>query len=254
VTAQRRQPDLEPAPSARRCAPSAPRATTYWSALIGSEGKDTLRSLGGTQQELNGGVGDDKLTGGASDDPLLGGNGRDILDGLDGGDTLDGGFDGDIIDGGTVVDSGSRGDTVDYSGRSASVNVDLKRTDPSHGGTDEGDTITDVENVRGGRGDDTLQGNSAGNALIGNRGNDVLVGTRVPRSSTAETATTGSPATGCLASQWRTAPSTGSTATAVTSTSAGSPSWSSRPHHHLLRDHQPGLTLPSPSAWSSQPS
>jgi Ca2+-binding RTX toxin-like protein len=89
---------------------------------------------------------------------LYGGNGNDLLDGGAGNDTLDGG-------------AGS--DTVDYSGATQQVVVDL----PGHialGAQIGTDTLSNIENVRTGSGNDAVAGNGAVNVLDGGAGIDTV--------------------------------------------------------------------------------
>jgi Ca2+-binding RTX toxin-like protein len=142
--------------------------------LRGGIGVDHLSDSGGLNV-LDGGSGDDGLFGGVSSDKLQGGPGRDVLDGGKSEDQLDGGPGADEIDGGTTgVIPGERHDRVLYGDRSAPLNVDLNSVDAQPGA--EGDTIVDVEDVVGGRGNDVLIGNVENNALFGGDGDDVLLG------------------------------------------------------------------------------
>jgi len=69
--------------------------------------------------------------------------------------------------------NGSGGsDTLDYSAFTTGVTVNLMTgVAPGIGGG-----VINVDNVRGGSGDDVLIGNNAANVLLGNGGNDILVG------------------------------------------------------------------------------
>ncbi|MBV0911573.1 Hint domain-containing protein [Anianabacter salinae] len=66
-------------------------------------------------------------------------------------------------------------DTVDYSASAQAVTVDLAAGTGS-GGSAEGDTYTDIENVTGSAQDDRLEGNADDNTLDGAGGSDRLVG------------------------------------------------------------------------------
>jgi Ca2+-binding RTX toxin-like protein len=121
--------------------------------------------------ELHGGSGNDSLTGGsnnddlfgdAGNDKLIGGAGKDALHGGAGNDDLDGGIGNDFIDG----QAGS--DSADYSPRTSPVTAELDITgDPAHGvpvnfagsggQAGEKDTFSGVENILGGKGNDTLK-------------------------------------------------------------------------------------------------
>ncbi|MBA2615483.1 MAG: hypothetical protein H0U90_06845 [Actinobacteria bacterium] len=141
----------------------------------GSQGSDEV-SGGEADNLLDGGGGADTLAGGDGDDVLRGGGGDDDLSGGDGDDWLDGGLRSDLIAGGNGTD------TADYGGRRLGVtaSLDARRNDGMRG--DERpdgrrDWIRrDVENLRGGLGNDTLKGNNQRNRLIGGPGADRLYG------------------------------------------------------------------------------
>jgi Ca2+-binding RTX toxin-like protein len=118
-------------------------------------GADIENAGGGLNTDLI--VGNEKpnwLSGGFS---VLGPDGDDVLQGHGGNDTYSGG-------------AGS--DTVDYSDETAGVTASLDGV-----ANDGGDTIgTDVENLTGGSGADTLTGNSGPNVLKGGPGADTLTG------------------------------------------------------------------------------
>jgi Ca2+-binding RTX toxin-like protein len=127
-------------------------------------------TVGTDVENLVGGAGDDTLTGSSAANTLSGGGGGDTIGGLDGADVLDGGTGGDSLGGG--ADS----DTVTYASRSATVTVDVDGS-ADDGETGENDNVlTDVENVTGGSGADTLTGSSLANTLSGGGGNDTLDG------------------------------------------------------------------------------
>jgi len=126
--------------------------------LIGGSGNDTLIGDAGVNR-LEGGAGNDLLSGMAGEDLLLGGAGDDWLQG---------GAGNDIYDGGT----GS--DTVSYSGAGKSVYADLGN---NLARLVEGDEeLISIENVIGGRANDTLIGDGEANRLEGGSGNDLLRG------------------------------------------------------------------------------
>jgi T1SS-143 domain-containing protein len=171
-------------------------------AIYGMGGDDNLIGEGHTDF-IDGGAGADIITGGTEDDVLLGGSGNDtfiysigdgadIVDGGSGNDTLifvDFGSDskldvvvaGGVItqfEGGTVVNVetvmaglGDGSDTLSYSGTNERVVVNLGNL-AATGFT----SISDVENVTGGSGNDIITGNSSANTLIGGDGGDVLAG------------------------------------------------------------------------------
>ena len=111
-----------------------------------------------------GGAGDDVIQGGAKDDILNGGAGNDTFKTAataDGADTYSG--DADV-------------DTMDYGLRTAAVSVTLG-VGADDGANGENDDVGyTVENVTGGKGDDTLVGSDLRNVLTGGEGNDTLRG------------------------------------------------------------------------------
>jgi Ca2+-binding RTX toxin-like protein len=105
----------------------------------------------GTPVIVSGGTGNDTLIGSPIEDTLTGGSGNDAIDG----------------GGGT--------DTASFAERRTGVRVDL------HAGTataaaGEHDTLANIENARGGSGDDVLIGDGGANELTGGAGDDELRG------------------------------------------------------------------------------
>jgi predicted extracellular nuclease/2',3'-cyclic-nucleotide 2'-phosphodiesterase (5'-nucleotidase family)/Ca2+-binding RTX toxin-like protein len=165
------------------------RADTVLDGIPSHEGTDGDDVIVGTPlaDTLDGGDGDDDISGLAGADVLAGGDGDDTLDGGDGDDVLDGGEGDDTLIGGAgndrftdiagdnEIDGGDGIDTVDYSADTAGMTADLALSEAY--GDDTGyDTITGVENLTGGSGDDTLIGDDGANVLVGNAGADVLMG------------------------------------------------------------------------------
>ena len=142
--------------------------------LIGGSGGDSLSGDPAANQ-LDGGPGNDSLAGQAGDDALTGGTGDDSESGGDGADAMSGDAGNDSLDGGAgpdVFSGGDGTDTGDYSTRTAPLNVTLDGN-ANDGEFLEGDNVeTDVENLRGGSGADTLVGSDAGNTLDGGPGED----------------------------------------------------------------------------------
>lgn len=177
--------------------------------LTGGQGDNTLQGLGGNDT-LTGGAGNDVLNGGTGNDHLFGGAGNDtfLYKVGDGADTIDGGTGADTLriagtagadtihvvvsgsgsitglEGGTVtsvekasLDLGAGTDTLSYAGTTSNVSVNLTTA------TATGfNSISGVENVTGGSGNDTLTGNAAANALSGGGGNDAFVFTNLANS------------------------------------------------------------------------
>jgi Ca2+-binding RTX toxin-like protein len=114
------------------------------------DGNDTVNNTSVTPSTLWGEAGDDLLDGGQGNDILRGDAGADRFFG-------DAGIDG-----------------VTYFGIAANVQADPDGV-AGDDGPDDGDTIaTDVEDLYGGNGNDTLIGSAVRNRLVGNAGNDTL--------------------------------------------------------------------------------
>lgn len=133
--------------------------STFATVFVGGVAEDMIRNI----EQIYGGSGDDILIGDAGDNLFNGGGGDDVLRGGGGQDVLRG---------------GEGNDTADYSDMTEAVVVTLKGANPASvtiGGV-AGDTIQQIENVRGGAGDDRLIGDKLDNALWGGDGNDTLDG------------------------------------------------------------------------------
>lgn len=155
--------------------------------ISGGDGDDRLYGEDG-DDILFGDAGDDLLSGGDGDDILVGGDGDDVLDGGDGDDVLiDGagrdrtlGGNGDdrivaALDGEADVHDGGDGhDTLDYSATSRGVTVDLSEGIAT--GCEIGeDTVTSIEAVIGGSGDDHLiAGPDVAATFTGGAGDDIF--------------------------------------------------------------------------------
>jgi hypothetical protein len=107
-----------------------------------------------------GGSGSDQLTGDADTNVLRGGNGGDTLNGGLGLNT-------DTLDGGAGTD------TASYAGRTEALTLSLDAT-ANDGGMAENDTLTLIENLIGGDGDDTISGDPLVNDLMGGLGVDTI--------------------------------------------------------------------------------
>jgi hypothetical protein len=138
----------------------------------------------GREATIVGTSANDNLVGTSGDDVILGLEGNDTISGLGGNDVICGGDGNDTLNGGDGPDllSGQAGsDTAGYATRSAGVTVDIDNA-PDDGNAADGpagarDNVrTDMENIRGGAGNDTLTGNAAANTLEGRDGADVLSG------------------------------------------------------------------------------
>lgn len=152
---------------------SARTASVFLSIGMTSNDGENLEadSIESDIEGLIGGAAGDVLTGGYFDNFLFGGAGFDQLSGDFGDDLLIGGSGGDTLGGGAGFD------TSDYSERTNAVFVDLDGVYGDDGELGEGDsTADDVEDIRGGDGNDVLTGNGSENFLYGFGGNDSLDG------------------------------------------------------------------------------
>ncbi|WP_439370836.1 beta strand repeat-containing protein [Bradyrhizobium sp. DASA03120] len=169
--------------------------------ITGTNEEDALTGLDGNNT-LQGLLGNDILKGGAGNDNFLYrvGDGADTIDGGKQADTLTitgmPGSSADTIhvvvsgvllsgvEGGTItnvekafLDLGAGTDTLSYTGTTSGVSVNLSTS------TATGfNSISGVENVTGGSGNDTLTGNSAANTLFGGDGGDLFVFTNLANS------------------------------------------------------------------------
>jgi VCBS repeat-containing protein len=143
----------------------------------GTEGDAAGDTLSGIEN-LTGGAGGDTLAGDNFANVLIGGGGADFLSGLAGNDTLQGDGGADVLVGGAGADSLSGGagtDTADYSTATARVAVRLWNNSGTEGDA-TGDTLSGIENLTGGAGNDTLAGDGLANILAGGGGADFLNG------------------------------------------------------------------------------
>lgn len=160
--------------------------------ILTSDQSDRVVNSGTISGDVDLGAGDDVflgdtgrlagvLGGGDGNDLLLSGKGRDTIFGGAGDDTIKGGGSQDVIDG------GAGRDRILYDTNMTSVHVDLTAgrvtfpSDPAWGA----ETITGIEEVITGGGNDTLIGSNGGDLLVGGgnrdriegrQGNDTLVG------------------------------------------------------------------------------
>jgi serralysin len=111
------------------------------------------------------------LSTGAGNDSLAGGIGADTLDAGAGADTLSGGAGNDSIAGGNDVDWLTYAELTEAS---QAVTIDLVTGRAS--GAAGADTITGIENLLTGAGNDSLLGDSLANMLSASAGNDTLSG------------------------------------------------------------------------------
>ena len=137
-------------------------------------GNDKLYGQDG-DDELWGGRGDDELWGGKGDDTLRGGKGNDTYMGGAGDDTIHA----DLAD--LTIDGGAGTDTVSYAGIDSRTEVVRALGEETAGAgltvAFAGDplaTITNVENIIGGQGRDTLTGSTMSNVIEGHDGGDTI--------------------------------------------------------------------------------
>jgi len=168
--------------------------------LIGGAGNDILNGgvgfdcaeYGDASSNLTINLGDGKVngtaTGGADvgSDSLIsieqacGGSGNDTIKGrTDTVSQLDGGLGNDILTGygfNDILNGGDGIDTADYSTAVTALIVDLSKGTATGGSEVGTDSLTYIENIRGGSAADTLTGDSESNVLSGAAGNDALIG------------------------------------------------------------------------------
>ena len=176
--------DPDSVPARPDCDPALGEADNTWT---GGDNGETVCG-GGGEDTLKGMDGDDELYGDADDDRLYGGDGRDTLYGGEGDDTLDGGEDDDTLIGGpgddTLIggpgdddmDGGADVDTASYASSESAVEVDLTSNDIRSSGDAARDSLTNIENLVGSKGNDSLTGNGGPNVIDGGAGNDDIDG------------------------------------------------------------------------------
>jgi Ca2+-binding RTX toxin-like protein len=134
-------------------------------------GSDTV-TTGSGADTISGSFGADTINAGGGADKVFGHQDADTIDGGAGDDTINGGAGADGITGGAGTD------LADYLGSPAvTVTIDDVANDGAPGELD--DVRTDVEQVRGSSGDDTITGSNlttVPNKLLGGAGDDILVG------------------------------------------------------------------------------
>lgn len=139
-------------------------------------------------EDVLGSYGRDILIGNETDNVLHGSNGRDTIRGLGGNDKLVGGHrpvneqgeplrgEPDVLFGGAgndILDGAWGNDTADYGTSLQAVNASLSTDQATGEGTDE---LESIENLSGSGYDDTLEGDDERNVLNGRSGNDVVAG------------------------------------------------------------------------------
>ena len=144
----------------------------------GAAGNDTLVDI----ENIVGTNGNDRLVGSSAANILSGGNGDDTILDAGGNDDVFGGAGDDVFIAGTGqndYDGGSGSDTVDFSAFSGAINVNLATGSTSGGASGNAagnDTLVNIENIVGTRGNDTLTGNGLANTFSDGGGNDDIFG------------------------------------------------------------------------------
>ena len=134
---------------------------TFFTGGAGNDVLDASQSPG--RAVIVGSAGDDVLTGSPFDDLVMGNAGNDLIIAGHGGGN-------DIYDGGDDID------TVTYPSADQPVIIDLTKG-TAYGDPDIGvDEIVNIENAKGGSGNDVIIGNGLANHLDGNAGDDQISG------------------------------------------------------------------------------
>jgi Ca2+-binding RTX toxin-like protein len=158
--------------------------------LDGSDGNDFINAEDGNDI-LYGGRGNDTLYGGLGNDTLYGGLTYPTFENGDD-DTLNGGFGDDYyqlilgydsVSGSSTIFESSGVDTIIVDSSIRSVSIDLSLTVAQSiliGGPNNfmlaAQSLSEIENLIGSKGNDTLKGNSLDNLIFGGDGQDILYG------------------------------------------------------------------------------
>jgi hypothetical protein len=157
--------------------------------ITGTANNDTLNGTSGNDV-IVGLAGNDTINGNGGNDVICGGAGNDTVSGGDGNDTFTGGSGADTFNGGAGTD------TASYVDRRAKVTVTIDGTANDGNAADTSGSVkdnvnTDVENLTGGAGPDTLTGSGVANVLDGGDGADILSGLAGMDTATYASRTTG---------------------------------------------------------------
>ncbi len=134
--------------------------------ISAGEGFDTLISI----ENVIGSSRGDRITGNGETNRLDGGAGSDMLDGKGGDDWLKGGLGDDTLIG------GSGRDTADYTGYNGKIVVNLSKTVAQATGPAGNDTLSGIEDLISGGGNDQLTGSTVANTIHGGNGSDIIAG------------------------------------------------------------------------------
>ncbi len=118
------------------------------------QGDDLIDSFGGTDNRLNGGRGNDTIEARGDDDGVEGGDGNDLITFYGDGGWVNPGLGSDTVTGGTDGFF-----SIGYWGVGQDVIIDAELGTTTIVGTTDVDTFTNIVNLEGGDGDDTLLGN-----------------------------------------------------------------------------------------------
>jgi Ca2+-binding RTX toxin-like protein len=136
--------------------------------ILGGGGADIITSNLSTPVTLYGNAGNDTLSTSGGSDRLVGGPDDDMMTSRGGDDTLIGGHGNDTFNGGAGSDTAS----YYYTDIKVDINLDGIAND---GAPHETDLImSNIENLTGGDGPDTITGNDGANLLEGLSGNDSI--------------------------------------------------------------------------------
>lgn len=116
------------------------------------------------------GSGNDTVIGGAESGLFNTGAGNDSISAGGGDDTISAGSGNDTIDGGTGTD------LVGYSSYTTAGNINLATGIVYFAALNETDTLSNVENINSGSGNDTITGGTEDNIFVGNGGHDSMNG------------------------------------------------------------------------------
>ena len=148
---------------------SKPVIDGYRCTIVGTPGNDVLTGTPGNDV-ICGLAGNDRINGMGGNDVLIGGPGNDVLNGGPGNDVLVGGGGNDSLTGGPGTD------TASFQDHHTAVDASLVTHVATDRAIHQRDHLASIENLRGGTGNDTLDGNSGNNVLSGGPGNDDLNG------------------------------------------------------------------------------
>jgi Ca2+-binding RTX toxin-like protein len=142
-------------------------------------GVEILELVGGRAAAGSGNALDNRITGNALANLLSGLEGDDTLQGGAGNDTLEGDAGDDVLQGGTGNDllrGGAGRDTASFEDHVGNISISLGATGLQQAGAAARVRLIEIENLRGGGGNDSLTGDAGDNMLEGLSGADTLRG------------------------------------------------------------------------------